>query len=241
MLKVDKISKSYYYNNFPFFNNSNKKIVAIKDISFEIEEGDILGVIGQNGSGKSTLLKTIFGTITQDMGQITLKGDAKKIKNHSALLNNNDRSFFWRLTVEENLNYFCALQSHHIKHNKLNEVYGSFSIDELMNKTFMSLSSGQKKRVALYRGLLRDPELIFFDEFTESLDLKNQILVEKIVKDLLSKQLKKTIVWVTHSLDEIKNLCNKVLILENGEIKHFHNDFKGEEHQMDAIKSVLMK
>ena len=78
MLKVDKISKSYYYNNFPFFNNSNKKIVAIKDISFEIEEGDILGVIGQNGSGKSTLLKTIFGTITQDMGQITLKGDAKK-------------------------------------------------------------------------------------------------------------------------------------------------------------------
>ena len=83
--------------------------------------------------------------------------------------------------------------------------------------------------------------LIFFDEFTESLDLKNKITVESIVKNILSKKLHKTIVWVSHSIDEIKNLCNKVIILENGMIKHFNQNFSGDENQMEMLRSELMK
>jgi len=241
MLKVDNLSKSYSRNKFLFFSSQNNFTEAIKEISFEIESGDILGIVGQNGSGKTTLLKTIFGTITQDSGEVTLGSKRGNIKNNSVLLNNNDRSFFWRLTVKENIDYFSSLEKNILSDMEFEKIYGDLLIEDLLHIPFMNLSSGQKKRVSLYRGLLRNPKLIFFDEFTESLDLKNKITVESIVKNILSKKLHKTIVWVSHSIDEIKNLCNKVIILENGMIKHFNQNFSGDENQMEMLRSELMK
>ena len=91
-----------------------------------------------------------------------------------------------------------------------------------------------------FTGGFKKSRYSFFDEFTESLDLENQINFEKLVKHL-TKNMNKTVVWVTHSLEEVKNLCNKVLILSNGKIKMIDNNFQNNVEKIDGIKKKLLE
>ena len=217
MISVKSISKQY--KSF----SSKRKIFSniLEDVFFEINKNDVIGLVGHNGSGKTTLLKILFNLIKEDTGEILLNegaGDYKKfIKEKASLINKNERSFFWRLSVKENINFFNSLLENPGSKTEIQEKISFLEIDKLMNKKFGSLSSGEKTKVLILRGLLKNPKLIFFDEIMNSLDIESKKMIIHYVKKINLEGA--TIIWVSHSLDEIDALCNRFIIMKNGRIQ----------------------
>tara|TARA_Y100001968_G_scaffold276989_1_gene271572 strand:+ start:736 stop:1452 length:717 start_codon:yes stop_codon:yes gene_type:complete len=237
MIEIENLKKSFDIYNSILLRKISSKLV-LKDVSFKINKGDVVGVIGKNGSGKSTLLKILFGSIEADSGSLKLYGDEKKYKEfikNSSLINSNDRSFFWRLSLEENLDYFKSIYGSEEK-EEFRFLKDDLNLLDLYNRNFSTLSSGEKKKAILYRALLKDPELILFDEFTQSLDLPTKKSIESLIKSLV-KDYKKTIIWVTHDLNEIMSLCNKLLILNKG-LLTFH-DLKNIGTNLNELEELI--
>ncbi len=240
MLELLNVSKEFIeYNGLIF--NQRKHTKVIKDINLKIEDGDVIGIVGRNGSGKSTLLKILFGSLLPDVGYIELDGSQKIFRDNTkkfSMFSNNERSFFWRLSVKENLDYFNSL-SEKIDTQDLNELINKFNINKLMDKPFFSLSSGEKKMAMLIRGLIKNPKILFFDEFTQSLDLRNKIIIKELI-NTIKEEDKKMILWVTHDLNELKNVCNKVIYMQNGEIKFTNNNFSGSNDDISKFENLLL-
>lgn len=219
IISLKNISKTYKSKNF--FNGKVYKSIALKDISIDIQEGQILGILGKNGSGKSTLLKTIFNLIIPDQGQILIDGSKnrylKEIREICSQFNNNDRSFFWRLSVKENLNFFLSLNKNNIDQKNIIDLMELFDVKKNLDVRFDRLSAGEKKKVNLIRGLAKDPKILLFDEFTDSLDISSRAMLVSTIKKLKSEN--KIIIWVSHSIDELKELCDKIIILDKGCLK----------------------
>ena len=217
MISVNNISKTY-----KGFLLSKKRDVSnvLEDIFFEINKNDVIGLVGHNGSGKTTLLKILFNLIKEDTGKISLNdmdGDYEKfIKEKASLINKNERSFFWRLTVKENINFFNSLLECPCSNEDIQEKIDFLEVDKLMHKRFGSLSSGEKTKVLILRGLLKNPKLVLVDEIMSSLDIESKKMIINYIKKINVKGV--TIIWVTHSLDEIDALCNRFIIMKNGRI-----------------------
>lgn len=242
MIELNNVNKVFeQYNQFLF--NKGMPVKILKDISFKVNKSDVIGVIGKNGSGKTTLLKLLFGSLLPDSGSIKwTEPEAKSsFKTKSfASINNNDRSFFWRLSLSENIDYFSGLYGK--KSNKLIEpLLKNLKVDSFKDRPFYTLSAGQKKKAMLYRALIKDPEIILFDEFTTALDLPSKKDIERYTKDILITKFKKTIFWVTHNLDEIFSLCNKLIVIEDGKIVKFLtvNDLTNKE--IEEITDILLR
>jgi len=215
MISVNNISKKYK----SFIKKKNASIV-LEDVFFEINQNDVIGLVGHNGSGKTTLLKILFNLIKEDSGEILLNDGAieyeKFIKEKASLINKNERSFFWRLSVKENINFFNSLLKYPSSEKNIQEKIDFLEVNGLMNKKFGSLSSGEKTKVLILRGLLKNPKLVLFDEIMSSLDIESKKMIMHYIKKINSEGA--TFIWVTHSLDEIDALCNRFIILKNGRI-----------------------
>ena len=216
MISVNNISKKYK----SFIKKKNNVSIVLEDIFFEINQNDVIGLVGHNGSGKTTLLKILFNLIKEDSGEILLNDGAieyeKFIKEKASLINKNERSFFWRLSVKENINFFNSLLKYPSSEKNIQEKIDFLEVNGLMNKKFGSLSSGEKTKVLILRGLLKNPKLVFFDEIMSSLDIESKKMIIHYIKKINLEG--STIIWVTHSLDEIDALCNRFIILKNGRI-----------------------
>ena len=223
MIELVKVNKSFInFNPLGFKKTIETRI--LKDVNFKIEEEDIVGIIGKNGAGKSTLLKLLFGSLKADSGEIKLDGSAENYIEASkkfSLINNNDRSFFWRLSLKQNLDYFQSI-TFNTNNEIINLLLEDLSVQSFLDKPFYALSSGEKKKALLYRGLLKDPKVLFFDEFTQSLDLPSKRQIIHFIKKL-NKDFQKTIFWVTHDLSEINDLCNKLLLARNKGVSFHEN------------------
>ena len=214
MISIKNISKHYSQ-----ILNS-KKIYVLKNINFEIKKNEILTIVGPNGSGKSTLLKILFNLIQQDSGEICIKNSKQNyidfIKDSASLINRNERSFFWRRTVKENINFFNSLLRTPSTEPEIQEKINFMGLANLVNNKFGTLSSGEKTKVLILRGLIKNPEFILFDEITNSLDIDSKSMVLEYVKKINNDGA--TIIWVSHSLDEIDSLSDRFLIMKEGEI-----------------------
>jgi ABC-2 type transport system ATP-binding protein len=215
MISVNNISKKYK----SFIKKKNASIV-LEDVFFEINQNDVIGLVGHNGSGKTTLLKILFNLIKEDSGEILLNDGAigyeEFIKEKASLINKNERSFFWRLSVKENINFFNSLLKYPSTERNIQEKIDFLEVNALMNKRFGLLSSGEKTKVLILRGLLKNPKLVFFDEIMGSLDIESKKMIIHYIKKINLEGA--TIIWVTHSLDEIDALCNRFIIMKNGRI-----------------------
>ena len=128
--------------------------------------------------------------------------------------------FFWRLTVFENLEFFGAQYgiSKAERRKKIFELSKSLFITNLLDRQFMELSTGNKKKISFARCLLRNPDIFLFDEITSSLDTNTQILFIEKLKDLLLEHPNKIIFWVSHDSNEIKSIASRVIKINAGEI-----------------------
>ena len=228
MIKVFQISKSFKENSSFSFRKKNKKISVFKNISFEIKKKDCIALIGPNGSGKTTLLKLISGLIIPDAGSITYSDGNPIDSSKISMVNSNDKSFFWRLSVRENLKFFCSLSNNNSL-KKIKEILILLDIFDKIDSPFMSLSYGERKKISIARALLNNSKILLLDEITNSLDINSKKIVISTLKDLLKKNHLDLIIFATHSLDEIVRLSNRFLFLKD---KAIHIDQKVNENTL---------
>lgn len=192
MLEVCNIKKNY-----------GKKEV-LKNISLRIEDGECIGIIGPNGSGKSTLLSIIVGVLKPTSGKVLLEGDIGYVPQDNALME--------ELTVKDNLEFWGAVHSKSINEVLKNTYIQALGIDEMLEQKVKRLSGGMKKRVNIAIALINNPQYIICDEACSALDI---LYKNEVVDYLLELKKKgKTILYTSHSRDEIERLCDKVYILK---------------------------
>tara|TARA_B100000886_G_scaffold308285_1_gene241837 strand:+ start:461 stop:1057 length:597 start_codon:yes stop_codon:yes gene_type:complete len=156
MIELKSISKKY-------------SIEIFKDFSFKFDKNNIYFLSGKNGSGKSTLLKLIKGIYICDEGEIAFNYSLKQ-NNDIAYIDGNYRTFFHRLTVRQNIDYFYSLQNRKNDRTCIDEFQEFFNISNLQNKKFSSLSQGQMQIISIFRGIASNPKVILLDEVFSSLD-----------------------------------------------------------------------
>ena len=192
---------------------------TVKDISFSVEQGEIFGFLGPSGAGKTTVLKILVGLLKNYKGNSKILDKETKEWDKSLYykigVSPEQPNHFLKLTGLENIKYFATLYNlHSVDFSKL---FGLVNLDEDMNKLVSEYSKGMRMRLNFIRSILHNPEILFLDEPTTGLDP----IHAKIVKDLIleQKQQGKTIFLTTHNMDLAEELCDRVCIINNGEIK----------------------
>ncbi len=226
MIELQNVQKSYYTISWRFAMPplQKKNISALRDINLRVRPGEIMALLGPNGAGKTTLIKILATLVTLDAGHATVCGlDLKKksseIKKIIGLVNTNDRSFYWRLTGRQNLEFFASLYGldTKIRNYRMERMLEMLDLVQLADRPYMTLSSGQRQKLALVRAMLPQPRVLLLDEPTSSLDPTAASDFINIVRDTCHSD-GKSIIWCTHDLNEAAMVCTSFAILCNGTI-----------------------
>jgi len=200
-------------------------VEALRNVSFEIREGEIFGLIGPNGAGKTTLTKIIATLIQPTAGAVSVKGhdtviDDQRVRRNVGLAGAEERSFYWRLTAEQNLLFFARLYglSNRTARRRLAELFELLDLQGIARRRFAELSTGNKQRLAVARAMLAEPPVLLLDEPTRSLDPIAATRMRSTIKSL-SQRNKSTIFLTSHNLPEVEELCDRVAIISKGEIR----------------------
>ncbi len=199
-----------------------KDVHAVKDISFDVEEGSFFAFLGINGAGKSTTINILCTVLEKTSGKVTIGGydldtQRAKIKELIGIVFQNS-VLDKQLTVKENLISRAAYYGLSKKEtqNRLDELKRIFNLDEIMNRRYGKLSGGQKRRVDIARALINRPKILFLDEPTTGLDPKTRIQVWDIIHNL-RKETGLTVFLTTHYMEETLD-CDNIVIIDSGEI-----------------------
>jgi len=206
MIKISNLTKTY----------GDKK--ALDNLSLEIQEGSIFGLLGVNGAGKTTLLSILNGLFEADSGEIemfgfNMKSQKKEIKDISSIIPQN-LAFYENLSVKENLDFFADIQrATKEDYDKAVEIN---SLSTLLNQKASTLSGGQKRRLNIAIGLLNNPKVIYFDEPTVGVDPKTRNEILDSIKGY--KKLGITVIYTSHYMTEIERICDEVAIINEGKL-----------------------
>ncbi len=190
---------------------------ALKDISFSLKKGEIIGLLGPNGAGKSTLMRILTGFYTEWKGEASFfKKDYKKdiynIKKQVGYLSENN-PLYPEMYVKEYFHYVSSL--YRLKDPPIYRLMKQTGLLEYHGKKIQTLSKGYKQRVGLVAALLHDPQLVILDEPTTGLDPNQLLEIRKLIRELGEK---KTVILSTHILQEVDAICDRVLIINKGKI-----------------------
>ena len=200
-------------------NNINKrygKIQAVKNVSFEIQKGNVYGILGPNGSGKSTTLGIVLSVVNKTSGEYSWFGGSMQtheaLKKVGAIIER--PNFYPYMTAEENLELVCKIKG--ISYNKVKEKLEVVGLIERKDSKFSTFSLGMKQRLAIASALLNDPEILILDEPTNGLDPQGIHQIRDIIRFIANQGT--TILLASHLLDEVEKVCSHVLVLRKGEI-----------------------
>jgi len=194
---------------------------AVKGISFNIKENEILGLLGPNGCGKTTTIGMMLGLLKPSNGEILI--DGKKIEENriETLQKINFISPYIelpkKLTVKQNLIVYCKLYNVLNIKNRIEYLVEKLRLEELLNRITGELSSGQKNRVSLAKALINNPRVLFLDEPTASLDPEIGDFVRSFLENY-KKEKKISILLASHNMSEVTRLCKMVLMMKDGAI-----------------------
>jgi len=205
------------------FNLIRKKeyTEVLKDVSFEVREGEIFGLLGPNGSGKTTLVKIITGLMKPDKGEVRILG--KKIPEEmNEVVNSINAVFaraamFWHLTGEYNLKLYSRIYRIKDADKKIRKYLKFFELEDRKDMYLDKRSTGELMRFNLARALLNSPSILFLDEPTIGLDPKMSLKLRNFLKKLNKKE-NVTILLTTHYMEEADYLCNRVAIINKGRV-----------------------
>nr|WP_320162736.1 ABC transporter ATP-binding protein [uncultured Methanoregula sp.] len=200
--------------------------VALDNVSFGFEDGEIFGIIGHNGAGKTTLLKIISGLVTPTAGELFIN-DTDVIKNPVALKEHlgylpEESRLYETMTAEDYLTFFgeiYGLPPQEIR-VRTNQLFAALSL-ETGGKKIGEFSKGMKRKVAIARSLIHDPEFLVYDEATSGLDPMTSRFIADYLRRLKTEN--KTIVLSAHNLYQVEAICDKVMILRRGKVVAFGN------------------
>ena len=203
----------------------DKETEVLKDISFEIEKGQYVSIVGHNGSGKSTLGKLLIGLLTPKSGEITIcglplnKDNIVQIRNKVAIVFQNPDNQFIGATVEDDIAFSLENQniSRELMPDLIKKVAADVGMSEFLTKEPSYLSGGQKQRVAIADSLVRNPEILILDEATSMLDPAGKEEILRLILELREKNKDLTIISITHDIEEAFKSDHMILI-QNGEV-----------------------
>ena len=170
---------------------------VLDGLDLTIGQGELCAVLGPNGAGKTTLLRIITGVVAPTLGRVEILGDdqaalGQRLHERVGLVVGDERSFYARLTAAQNLAFFAAM-------------HGYFG-------------AAQDERVRRALGLLADPQVLLFDEITRGLDFGQAGRFRRLVRERLAGEMKKTVVFATHNIDEVREIADRVVLIHKGRL-----------------------
>ena len=219
MIKVEHVTKKFVRNKT---KREKEEFYADKDISFEAKKGEIIGILGPNGAGKTTLLRMIAGILEPTEGKITFdeldyKHNEIEIKQKIAYLSGNTK-IYDTLSTYELLKMCCDIYgiSKEESEKRIKEITDVLKIESFLYNKIANLSTGQTQKVNLARCLVHHPQYYILDEATTGLDIISSQIILNFIKEERDKG--KTILYSTHYMEEAENICNRVIMINKGEI-----------------------
>jgi sodium transport system ATP-binding protein len=227
MIKVKGLSKKF------------KDFEAVKGVSFEVREGEVLGLLGENGAGKTTTLRMLATMLKPTGGTAEINGhdlidDPDRVRGEIGILFGGEVGLYDRLTARENIRYFAQLNNMDKNDidSRIQELSGLFDMGEYIDKRVGKFSRGMKQKVAIARAIVHNPRVMLFDEPTSGLDVTSTHIVHEFINDCRSKG--KAIVFSSHTMSEVEKLCDRIVIIHKGSIvvdgtieqlkKHFNSE-----------------
>jgi len=230
-ISIRQLSKTYpiplaRLKNF-FRRRTANPVEALHDVNFDVREGEIFGLIGPNGAGKTTLTKIIATLVQPTSGSVVVRGfdsvrNEQAVRTQLGLATAEERSFYWRLTIEQNLTFFARLYglTDRASRARIDELLIRLELEPLARRRFGELSTGNKQRVAIARAMLSSPPILLLDEPTRSLDplaaARTRTLINSLARDA---ERPVTILLTSHNLVEIEELCARVAVISRGRIR----------------------
>ena len=252
MIKVENLSKEFKISKkYPGFKGALRSFFsteytikkAVDDISFEINDGEIVGYIGANGAGKSTTIKMMTGILTPTSGKVTVNGITpyekreKNAKNIGVVFGQKTQ-LWWDLPISETFSLLKDIYD--ISDNDFEERMNFFKkvlgLEEFFLNPVRTLSLGQRMRADLAAALIHNPKVIYLDEPTIGLDVVVKESVRKAIKEI-NKKYGTTIILTTHDLNDIEELCNRIIIIDKGK-KIYDGEIEGVKEKYGYLTTV---
>lgn len=234
MLQLKNVTKNF------------KKTTVVDNISFDVNEGEIVGLLGENGAGKTTTLRMVSTMLQISNGEITVNGidvkkNPEKVRKEIGILFGGDVGLYDRLTGRENIRYFANLygMSKLEANKRIDDLAKSFGMEDYIDKPVGKYSRGMKQKISISRSIVHNPSVMLFDEPTTGLDVSAARIVQSFI--LQCKKENKVILFSSHSMKEVEKLCDRVVIinkgklLENSTIEHLK-----EKHNNNDLEEVFL-
>ncbi|MCJ7813573.1 ABC transporter ATP-binding protein [bacterium] len=194
----------------------------LKGISFTVERGDIFGYLGPNGAGKTTTIRILLGLFQVNSGKVQVLGqdiNTDETRRKIGFVLEAD-GLYNNMTAEENLEYYARIYEISNIQKRIDHVLAAVGLVERARDRVGTFSKGMRQRLALARSIVHDPEVLILDEPTSGVDPSGQIELRKIMLDVAHKE-KKTVFLSSHNLDEVQRICNRIALIDRGEIKRY--------------------
>lgn len=201
-----------------------KEFNAVNGINFNIEEGELVGYIGENGAGKSTTIKMLTGLLTPTSGNVVVNGiipNKKRIENNKNIgaVFGQKTQLWWDLPVIESFRLIKKMYKipENEYRNNLKKFAEILDLNDLLEKQVKNLSLGQKMRCEIAATFLHNPKIVYLDEPTIGLDVLVKEKIRKFIKEI-NKEKKTTVILTTHDLNDIEDVCDRIILLDKGQI-----------------------
>ena len=235
MLKLNMVSKNF------------KKETVVDNLSFSVDKGEIVGLLGENGAGKTTTLRMISTMLEITKGDIKVNGidvksNPEKVRKEIGILFGGDVGLYDRLTGRENIRYFANLYGMSKKEadNRIDDLAKQFNMEEYINKPVGKYSRGMKQKISIARSIVHNPSVMLFDEPSTGLDVSATRIVQDFI--LKCKEENKIILFSSHSMREVEKLCDRVVIINKGKLLEdcTLSDLK-EKYKNDDLEETFVK
>lgn len=223
-VRVENLSKTYEVRQRKgLFKSVHSTVQALKGVSLEVFPGEIFGLLGPNGAGKTTLIKILTTLLLPTSGEAWVNGfhvqhQENQVRATVGCMLMGERGLYWKLTGRENLEYFGAL--YHLspdeRRRRAGEILEQIQLVDIADRTVETYSSGQKMMLAFGKALINDAPLLVLDEPTNTLDVPSASELRAVVRDLNTQG--KTIIYTTHIMSEAESLCERVAIIDRGQL-----------------------
>lgn len=225
LIQMNEVTKIYETKDKTGWFRSRKKIVtAVNSLSLTISKGEIVGLLGLNGAGKTTTIRMLSTLLDPTSGSIevdgmSISGSRRSVQQKVNMIAGGERMLYWRLTGRENLHYFGRLYglSTSAIHSESERLLQEVGLTEAADQPVEQYSKGMKQRLQIARGLINDPQYLFLDEPTLGLDAPIARQLRGTVRKL-AKEQGKGILLTSHYLQEVEELCDRVYVLNRGEL-----------------------
>ena len=227
------------------FSRKYDEVKAVDDISFDIEQGEIVGYIGANGAGKSTTIKMMCGILYPTSGSVIVNGmgfekDRQKINKEMGVVFGQKTQLWWDIPLIETFKILKSI--YEVPDDEYNERFEYLcellDMKPFLTQTVRSLSLGQRMRADFAAALIHSPKIVYLDEPTIGLDVLVKDKIRSAIKEL-NKKYNITVILTTHDMKDIEELCNRIIIIDKGKI-HYDGSLANIKYRFGNTKTIFI-